>query len=65
MGDKEAPPMIQRPDLDKLLRSTCDGLSGSAYEDDSQVTLITAYKRRARHDEDPGATISICTPTVK
>lgn len=64
MGDKEAPPMIQRPDLDKLLRSTCDGLSGAAYEDDSQVTLITAYKRRAGHGEEPGATISVCTPTV-
>lgn len=65
MGDKPAPPMIQRPDIDKLLRSTCDGLSGAAYEDDSQVTLVTACKRRARHGEEPGATISVCTQTVK
>lgn len=29
-----------------------------------RFTLITAYKRRARHGEEPGATISVCTPTV-
>lgn len=34
-----------RPDLDKLLRSTLDGLSGIAYADDAQVVMVTASKR--------------------
>lgn len=59
MGDKPAPPMIQRPDLDKLLRSTCDGLTGAAYKDDSQVVEIHASKRRAEPDEPTGAHITI------
>ena len=59
MGTKPAPPMIQRPDLDKLIRSTCDGLTGAAYVDDSQVVAITAHKRRAEPDEPTGAYITI------
>ena len=59
MGDKPAPPMIQRPDLDKLLRSTFDGLTGVAYKDDSQVVEIHASKRRAGPDEPTGAHITI------
>lgn len=62
MGNKPAPPMIQRPDLDKLLRSTFDGLSGAAYEDDSQVTRVTASKRRTRHGEPPNARIALWQP---
>lgn len=65
MGDKPAPPMIQRPDLDKLLRSTCDGLSGAAYEDDSQVTRVTASKRRTRPGEQPHARIALWQPTSR
>lgn len=59
MGDKPAPLMIQRPDLDKLVRSTCDGLTGTAYKDDSQVVTITAHKRRAEPGEETGAHITI------
>lgn len=59
MRDKPAPPMIQRPDLDKLVRSTCDGLTGAAYKDDSQVVSITAHKRRAEPGEPTGAHITI------
>lgn len=58
-GKKRNDPMVQRPDLDKTLRSTCDGLTGSAYMDDSQVVKITASKRRAGHDEATGALITI------
>ena len=63
MGDKPAPPMLQRPDLDKLLRSTCDGLTGAAYVDDSQVTHISSEKRRAEPGEPTGAHITLSTPT--
>ena len=65
MGNKPAPPMIQRPDLDKLLRSTCDGLSGAAYNDDSQVTRVTASKRRTRPGEQPHARIALWQPTSR
>ena len=58
LGDKAAPPMVQRPDTDKLLRSTCDGLTGTAYGDDSQVVTIHAHKRRAEPGETPGAHIT-------
>ena len=63
MGTKPAPPMLQRPDLDKLLRSTCDGLTGAAYADDSQVTHIYAEKRRGEPGEQTGAHITLSTPT--
>ena len=63
MGDKPAPPMLQRPDLDKLLRSTCDGLTGAAYVDDSQATHISSEKRRAEPGEQTGAQITLSTPT--
>lgn len=32
------------PDLDKLVRAVLDALTGIAYQDDSQVTDIRAYK---------------------
>ena len=63
MGDKPAPPMLQRPDLDKLDSSTCDGLTGAAYADDSQVTRICSEKRRAAPGEQTGAHITLSTPT--
>ncbi|MCK2199180.1 RusA family crossover junction endodeoxyribonuclease [Corynebacterium callunae] len=58
-GKQRQDPMIQRPDIDKLLRSTLDGLTGIAIHDDSQVTHITAHKRRASRDEPTGAHITI------
>jgi len=33
-----------KPDLDKLIRAVLDGLTGVAYADDCQVTLIQASK---------------------
>ncbi len=59
MGDKIAPPMIQKPDIDKLARSTCDGLSGVAYKDDSQIVSLYVRKRRARPGEGTGAHIQV------
>ena len=33
-----------KPDIDKLLRAVLDALTGICYEDDSQVTNVTATK---------------------
>jgi len=48
-----------KPDTDKLLRSTFDGLSGCAYKDDSQVSWVAAEKRYCIEGERPGAVISL------
>ena len=64
MGDKEAPLMIQRPDIDKLTRSTFDGLTGTAYHDDSQVVSMTVIKRRAEPGEPTGAHIKLSPASV-
>lgn len=59
MRDKPAPPMIQKPDTDKLIRAINDSLTGVAFRDDSQVTTIVAHKRRARPGEDPGVVVRV------
>jgi Holliday junction resolvase RusA-like endonuclease len=50
-------------DLDKLLRSTLDGLSagagGTLLRDDSQVVSLTASKRYCVGEERPGAIVSV------
>jgi crossover junction endodeoxyribonuclease RusA len=50
-------------DLDKLCRSTLDGLSASAggtlLRDDSQVVSLNASKRYCVGEERPGALISV------
>lgn len=51
--------MRTRPDLDKLLRSTCDALTGPLLREDSQVSQITAHKRYCCGDERPGALITV------
>ena len=48
------------PDLDKLIRSCLDALSGIAYKDDSQVCEILASKR---YGETPGVFISLWSLT--
>ena len=40
-------PFVRRPDLDKLLRSVFDALTGVAWGDDDQVIRVTAEKRYA------------------
>ncbi len=57
---KGAPRMHKsKPDTDKLLRSTFDGLSGCAYKDDSQVVMVSAGKCYCEAGERPGAVISL------
>lgn len=51
--------MVRKPDLDKLVRSTLDALSGIAYIDDNRVTRIVATKTYAASPEDAGAHITI------
>jgi len=50
-------------DIDKLCRSTLDGLSADAggclLRDDSQVVSLTAQKRYCLPDEPPGAVITV------
>lgn len=45
-----------KPDLDKLIRAVLDGLTGVAYEDDSQVVSIESSKC---YGEQEGAWIGI------
>jgi len=44
------------PDLDKLVRGVNDGLTGTAYTDDSQIVQIFASKEYA---DNPGVDIEI------
>jgi len=52
-------PHLKKPDLDKLLRSTMDGLKGVVYEDDAQVIRVTGAKFYAGAAEQPRADVSI------
>jgi Holliday junction resolvase RusA-like endonuclease len=45
-----------KPDLDKLIRSTLDGLSKTCYQDDALVIGISAVKV---YSNDPGCWITI------
>lgn len=48
-----------RPDVDKLARSTLDGLTGVMFDDDCQVITLTATKQYAPAAQHPGAVIRI------
>lgn len=49
-----------RPDLDKLIRSTCDALTQvGVYRDDSQVVVLNASKRYADSERCVGAFITV------
>ena len=49
----------KQPDLDKLLRSTCDALTTSKIiGDDAQIAVMTASKIE-RYDMPPGARITL------
>jgi crossover junction endodeoxyribonuclease RusA len=56
---KATPPAVKKPDLDKLERAILDALTGVAYTDDSQVTILRGTKRIAEIDEVPGVWITI------
>lgn len=49
----------KRPDLDKLCRSTLDGLTGALFADDSQVAFMVASKEYASPGQREGATIEV------
>jgi crossover junction endodeoxyribonuclease RusA len=64
-GIKASAPLLPNkvPDLDKLLRSTCDGLTQAALiVDDARIVRIKARKVYA-DNEQPGALIYITTTT--
>jgi len=48
-----------KPDLDKLCRSTLDGITGILIKDDSQVVSLMAQKHYAMEGEHIGAVITI------
>jgi crossover junction endodeoxyribonuclease RusA len=56
---KDTPPHTKRPDTDKLARAVLDALTGTMYEDDSQVNVIWVYKRTAEPGEKTGVAISV------
>ncbi len=47
-----------KPDLDKLIRSTLDALSGEVFDDDSRISLISASKEYAQPGHE-GATVRV------
>jgi crossover junction endodeoxyribonuclease RusA len=49
----------KKPDIDKLVRSTFDSMTGVLYRDDSQVVQVRATKVYSKPDEPSGARIVI------
>lgn len=56
---RDFPISIQDGDLDKLLRSILDSLTGTVYHDDSQVVDVTMRKRYADGGQPPGVDIQL------
>lgn len=53
-----------KPDLDKLVRSTCDALGDAGvWRDDAQVVVVGAVKRYARLGDPVGAAITVTEAT--
>jgi len=50
---------VSKPDIDKLCRSTLDGITGILLKDDSQVACLMATKQYANEGEYIGAIITI------
>jgi Holliday junction resolvase RusA-like endonuclease len=46
-------------DIDKLLRATCDAMTGILFDDDRQVVSVSAIKRYCTANEQPGAIITL------
>ena len=51
-------------DIEKLVRSTNDTLTGILFDDDRQVVSLTATKRYCTADEQPGAIITLTALTL-
>ncbi len=58
LTSKATPRPRGTPDIDKLVRSTLDALTGSVFDDDSRIVRIVAEKRYAAPGQE-GAEISI------
>jgi crossover junction endodeoxyribonuclease RusA len=56
---KTTPPAIRRPDLDKLVRTIFDALTGPVFTDDSVIVDLYACKRLAATGEPPGVHITL------
>jgi len=50
---------ISTPDLDKLVRSLLDALTGVAYQDDARVARLIVRKRLTEGDEQPGVLVRV------
>jgi len=50
-------------DIEKLVRSTNDALTGVLFDDDRQVVSLTATKRYCTESEQPGAVITLTALT--
>lgn len=51
---------VKKPDLDKLIRSTLDGLTtAGAYQDDSVVVGLSVRKEYVTEGQEPGATVTV------
>lgn len=51
---------VKKPDLDKLVRSTLDGLTtAGAYLDDSAVVALSVWKEYVEDGEEPGARVVV------
>lgn len=53
----------RKGDLDKLLRSTNDALTGVLFDDDRQIVSLTATKRYCTESEQQGAVITLTALT--
>jgi Holliday junction resolvase RusA-like endonuclease len=49
--------VVRRPDLDKLMRSVLDSITGVLIKDDSQVVSFQAVKKYANINGRPGVTV--------
>jgi len=60
-GLKESAPedMISRPDIDKLARSTLDGLTGVVYDDDSRAIMVEASKQWCELEREQGVFVRV------
>lgn len=57
---ESAPPRPHgKPDIDKLLRSTLDGLTAAVFDDDAQVVSVTGSKWWQELGGRPGAIIRV------
>lgn len=57
---RPTPAHLGKPDADKLARGVLDALtSAGVLQDDSQVVFLTASKRYAEPDEQPGCDVTV------